>query len=71
MRNLLNRLAGVLAPCWHRRLGRPYTGTTKQTTVCCLDCGRRFHYDWATMRRGAEVRPAGSSPYLERIETHA
>jgi hypothetical protein len=34
--------------------GRPY--------VCCLDCGRRFDYDWESMRVGAEIPPRPTRP---------
>jgi len=29
--------------------------------VVCLDCGKRFHYDWEQMRMGPEIVPSAPS----------
>lgn len=49
--------------CLHAHASFPQTPVRKggfrgQTYVCCLDCGRRFEYDWQSMKRGAEIREA-------------
>lgn len=39
--------------CLHRRTSFPQTDPrTKQTSVQCLDCGKRLEYDWGAMRQG-------------------
>ena len=43
--------------CAHKRTSFPQTDrATKQTSVQCLDCGRRIAYSWHEMRQG-EVIP--------------
>ena len=47
-----------LFSCSHPNTSFPQTTGTapdKQTTVVCLDCGRKLEYDWEKMRRGKEV----------------
>ncbi len=55
--------------CRHKRMTSPFTsrgGTGKPgaTHVTCLDCGRRFEYDLAAMRRRKEIieRPGREIP---------
>jgi hypothetical protein len=43
--------------CSHRNTSRVFS-VDDTTYVVCLDCGRKFHYSWAEMRRGAEIREA-------------
>lgn len=44
-------LSGLLRDrCWHRRMSWPMNGTQM-----CLDCGARWQYDWAQMRRTARA----------------
>ena len=54
-------LADWLQGCAHRRKSFPMTprlvgsrdgtpSTQQETYVVCLDCGRRFVYDWSTMQ---------------------
>jgi hypothetical protein len=48
--------------CRHRRTSFPLRPPTKagqppgDMCVVCLDCGKRFHYDWELMRIGEPVR---------------
>jgi hypothetical protein len=65
--SLANYITGaIMAPvrrlfhyCRHQHISRvfgsPYNPKTDPTYVVCLDCGAKFPYDWATMRRGKEV----------------
>ncbi len=61
LRLRLVSLADIFFGCSHRRISLPMTlqeeegGYHKQlgrpeSYVACLDCGRRFIYDWNTMR---------------------
>ena len=45
----LMNLADWLWGCSHRRTTLPMT-KNDETYVVCLECGRRFAYDWARMR---------------------
>ena len=45
-------LLSFVGRCDHRRYTFPQTDKSGNTTVCCLECGRRLPYDWANMRRG-------------------
>jgi hypothetical protein len=63
---MLERILQLLAlSCRHRHLSQPFTaaavaqsarreweeiGSDPGHYVVCLDCGKRFAYDWATMR---------------------
>jgi VWFA-related protein len=54
MNRLVARLAAVLRgfySCSHRRKAFPIT-LHSETYVVCLDCARRFAYDWSKMRGG-------------------
>lgn len=60
LRAIANSLTACLAAvierlfgCPHRKTTIPITkraGLTSETYVVCLECGRRFEYDWAKMR---------------------
>jgi hypothetical protein len=58
---VIGTLVNLLVGCRHRKMTRPITLIHKVgervaiTYVACLDCGRRFHYDLATMRIGKPV----------------
>jgi hypothetical protein len=48
-------------PCAHRRTTFPRAGERPGARpgcnyVCCLNCGRKFEYDFHAMKRGAEIR---------------
>jgi hypothetical protein len=61
-------LSEFLFGCSHRRTSFPMTlrasagvdgkkKTQSETCVVCLDCARRFSYNWATMQRGRQSPP--------------
>ena len=61
LRLRLGGLADWLFGCWHRRTSFPITlgasvsvdgqpTTQAETYVVCVECGRRFAYDWTAMR---------------------
>lgn len=58
---MMARLLDILFGCRHKHLTRPITtvhrpGTPAGLVYCsCLDCGKKFHYDVATMKVGAPV----------------
>lgn len=58
------RIFDLLFGCRHKRLTRPITRVHRPGTpagpvyVACLECGKQFHYDVATMRVGAPVESA-------------
>lgn len=60
--SIIIRLFSLLfGGCLHAHATFPQTpvrksGFREATYVCCLDCGRRFEYDWRAMKRGAEIR---------------
>jgi hypothetical protein len=45
-------LANWIWGCSHRRTTLPVTHNA-ETYVVCLECGRRFAYDWARMREAS------------------
>ena len=53
---MMDSLLNLLFRCSHRRLTRPVAPITKagqphsQSYVVCLDCGKKFSYDWTHMR---------------------
>ena len=67
---MMGSLMDILFRCGHRHLSRPMTpvaesGLSSQTYVVCLDCGKRFVYDWKAMRIGPKLEQAavmGSRP---------
>jgi len=56
---MMGSLFEYLFGCGHRSLSRPMTpvhaGPGSCTYVVCLDCGKRFAYDWKAMRIGASL----------------
>ena len=56
---MIDSVLNLLFRCPHKRITRPITPVSKagvpqgDTYVVCLDCGKRFHYDWEQMRMGA------------------
>ena len=57
----LINLADWLWGCSHRRTTLPMT-RNDETYVVCLECGRRFGYDWARMRTASRWRVHRSPP---------
>ena len=68
---MINSVYNLLFRCRHRHTSFPLRPQTKkgeppgELYVVCLDCGKRFFYDWELMRMGAEAdevaAPNGSS----------
>ena len=58
---MLGWILNALFGCGHRRKSIPMTTVDKEqvgssaTFVVCLDCGKRFRYDWEHMRIGKAV----------------
>ena len=53
IRRLLERLIG----CRHHHTSRAfYSQPQKRNYVVCMNCGRRFWYDWQQMTIGTEIR---------------
>jgi hypothetical protein len=72
---MFSTLANWLFGCSHRRTSFPMTRRTglraegqgkaprSETYVVCLDCGRRFAYDWSEMRIAKPPEaPVGGAP---------
>jgi hypothetical protein len=68
---VIDSFYNLIFRCRHRRTSFPLRPPTKlgqppgDMCVVCLDCGKRFHYDWELMRIGGPVedvaapKPAG------------
>ncbi len=54
---LFAALCGLVSRCSHKRTTFPLTVLGAPMYIVCLDCGRRFDYDWSAMRIG---RPRGA-----------
>lgn len=58
--------------CQHRRTTFPQTPLRRamhapeETSVVCLDCGKRLGYSWEEMRITAEVAPPAGRKWNER-----
>lgn len=53
---MFQTIIDALMGCSHRRRTFPITPKgAAEPHVCCLDCGREFTYDWATMRVGQQI----------------
>jgi len=56
-------LVSFVFGCRHKRTTRPITPVRKgnslsgETYISCLDCGKRFRYDLATMQVGKPLPP--------------
>ena len=64
MRTGMNLLADWLRGCAHRKTTFPMT-LQSHTYIVCLECGRRFAYDWTTMRIAGQ--PAGRDRWGRRF----
>ncbi len=58
---MVDSLANLFFRCRHRRTSFPRSPASQSKAqpedmyVVCLDCGKRFHYDWERMRIGTAV----------------
>src|SRR5512132_279335 len=58
---MIDSLTNLLFGCRHRRTSFPQRPVSRRGAppedmyVVCLDCAKRFHYDWERMRIGAPV----------------
>jgi hypothetical protein len=58
---VIDSFYNLIFRCRHRRTSFPLRPPTKlgqppgDMCVVCLDCGKRFHYDWELMRIGGPV----------------
>jgi hypothetical protein len=58
---VIDSFYNLMLRCRHRRTSFPLRPHTKpgqppaEMCVTCLDCGKRFHYDWELMRIGGPV----------------
>jgi hypothetical protein len=65
---MIDSLSNLLFGCRHRRTSFPQRPVSRRGAppedmyVVCLDCAKRFHYDWEQMRIGA---PEGT-PVLKK-----
>jgi hypothetical protein len=61
---MMDSLSNFLFGCRHRRTSFPQSRAKRlgapqeDMYVVCLDCAKRFHYDWDQMRIGAPVESA-------------
>ena len=59
---MIDSFYNLIFRCRHRRTSFPLRPHTKaghppgDMCVVCLDCGKRFHYDWELMRIGEPVQ---------------
>ena len=70
---MLQSFLNALFSCSHRRTSFPLTPTRKSgvfaaqdlcdgTYVVCLDCGKKFAYNWNEMRIGKPVETPAAQP---------
>jgi hypothetical protein len=60
---MIDSLFNVFFRCAHRRTTfprRPPGADDEEMYIVCLDCGKRFHYDWERMRIEKPKRAPGS-----------
>jgi hypothetical protein len=63
MRRAFRAAVDLMFGCGHARTTFPQTEKrTRHTTVACLDCGKRFEYDWGSMKRGRAIPEDRTSP---------
>jgi hypothetical protein len=69
---MIDSLYNMFFGCRHRRTSFPLRPATKpgeppeDMYVVCLDCGKRFHYDWEQMRVGEEVEDPERAPEVRK-----
>ncbi len=62
----IDKIANLVFRCWHRHTSLPMTlprdpsnpASRPAGYVVCLDCGRRFSYDLATLTKGPPLEDA-------------
>jgi hypothetical protein len=65
---VIDSLFNVFFRCGHPRTSFPRRPAAKpgepgeEMYVVCLDCGKRFRYDWERMRIGPEILSPGQAP---------
>ena len=63
---MIDSFCNLIFRCSHKRTSFPLRPPTKagqppgDMCVVCLDCGKRFHYDWELMRMGGPVEDVGT-----------
>ena len=68
----MDTLFNLLFRCPHKKTTFPMTSgkaagaSRRETYVVCLDCGKRFFYDWEQMRVGREADFTASPAEPER-----
>ena len=61
---MIDSFYNLIFRCGHKRTSFPLRPPTKagqppgEMSVTCLDCGKRFYYDWELMRMGGPVEDA-------------
>lgn len=73
---MLTSVADWIFGCSHRHTSFPFTlrksmgnggnPLRSETYVVCLDCGKRFAYDWSEMRIAKQPAEAAASSRAER-----
>lgn len=69
---MLDSLYNLFFGCRHRRTSFPLSPAVKRGApredmyVVCLDCGKRFHYEWDLMRIGAPMEEPNAKPAMSR-----
>ena len=73
---MLSNVADWIFGCSHRHTSFPFTlrkgagngrnPLRSETYVVCLDCGKRFAYDWSEMRITKQPAEAAASSRAER-----
>ena len=64
---MLEKLINFIFGCGHYRTTFPRSNENgKDPVVICLDCGKEFAYDWATMSRGEE-QPATAAKWKDDV----
>jgi hypothetical protein len=72
---MFNGLVDLLFGCRHKKTTRPITPSHKvgsvpgETYVACLACGKKLHYDLATMRIGKPIAPPKKSSAVDSFQT--
>ena len=61
---MIDSVYNMIFRCGHKHTSFPLRPPTKagqppgEMSVTCLDCGKRFSYDWELMRMGGQVEDA-------------
>jgi hypothetical protein len=67
---MLDSLYNLIFGCRHRHTSFPLSPSAKRGAphedmyVVCLDCGKRFHYEWDLMRIGGPMEEPGAKPAI-------